>query len=194
MTVTRRLGIGALALGMAAPFVGTPYRTPRGTLDLDAVVKAINDGSDHVSARQLALWLRDRRPGLRVVDVRSPAAFADYAIPMAENVPVERLAHMIAAPGERIVLYSEEGAHAGQAWVMLRALGVDNAVFIPGGLADWRDEVLFPLLADDMPAAARAEAVALSHYFGGAPRRSEAGVAVVTDPTTPSPNLRRRGC
>ncbi|MDB5673166.1 MAG: rhodanese-like protein [Sphingomonas bacterium] len=194
MTVTRRLGIGALALGLAAPFVGNPYRTPRGTLDLDAVVKAINDGSDHVRARQLAIWIRDRRRGLRVIDVRPAVAFADDAIPTAENVPVERLVHVIAAPDDHLVLYSEEGAHAGQAWVMLRALGVDNAVFIPGGLADWRDEVMFPLLPDDMPAAARAEAAALARYFGGSPRQGAAATMTITGAAPPSQSLRRRGC
>jgi hypothetical protein len=107
MTMTRRLGIGALVLGVAAPFVGNPYRTPRGTLDLDAVVRAIDDGSDHVTARQLAIWIRDRRRGLRVIDVRLAAAFADYAIPMAENVPVERLVHLIVAPDDHLVLCSE---------------------------------------------------------------------------------------
>lgn len=194
MTMTRRLGIGALALGMAAPFVGNPYRTPRGKLDLDAVARAINDGSDHVGARQLATWIRDRRPGLRVIDVRPPAAFADDAIPTAENIPVARLAHMTVAPDDHLILYSDEGAHAGQAWVMLRALGIDNAAFIPGGLADWRDEVIHPLLADDMPAAARAEAIALSRYFGGAPRQSGPGEAAATGTARPSQSLRRRGC
>lgn len=194
MTVTRRLGIGALALGVAAPFVGSPHRPSRGALDLDAVARAINDGSDHVGARQLALWIRDRRPGLRVIDVRPSAAFADYAIPTAENVPVERLAHLSVAPGEHLVLYSEEGAHAGQAWVMLRALGVDDAVFIPGGLADWRDEVMHPVLTDDMPAPARAEAAALSRYFGGTPRRAAGGETAPGDTPPPSQSLRRRGC
>jgi hypothetical protein len=77
---------------------------------------------------------------------------------------------------------------------MLRALGVDNAVFIPGGLADWRDEVMHPVLADDMPAGARAEAAALSRYFGGAPRQGAAGEMVVSGMGSPQQSLRRRGC
>jgi rhodanese-related sulfurtransferase len=194
MTVTRRLGIGALALGLAAPFAGNPLRAASGGLDLDAVARAIDDGSDHVGARQLAIWIRDRRPGLRVIDVRPPAAFADFALPTAENVPVARLARLRVAPGDHLVLYSEEGAHAGQAWVMLRAMGVEDAVFIPGGLADWRDEVMQPVLADTMPAAERAEVAALSRYFGGSPRQGAAEPEAVTGIAPPSQTLRRRGC
>lgn len=193
MTLTRRLGIGALGLGLAAPFAGNPYRGARGQLDLDAVARAINDGSDHVSALQLATWIRERRPGLRVIDVRVSEAFAEYAIPNAENIPVDRLADASFAPNETIVLYSDEGAHAGQAWVMLRALGVANAVFIPGGLADWRDEVMYPVLAPDASdetRAAFAAASEISRYFGGAPRIGETGE---TAPRA-RPVLRRRGC
>lgn len=193
MTLTRRLGIGALGLGLAAPFAGSPYRGARGQLDLEAVARAIIDGSDHVSALQLAMWIRERRPGLRVIDVRAPAAFAEYAIPTAENVPVERLADASFDPNETIVLYSDEGAHAGQAWVMLRALGVANAVFIPGGLADWRDEVMYPVLAPDASVEQRAAFTAaseVSRYFGGAPRIGE---AIEAAPRA-QPAMRRRGC
>jgi rhodanese-related sulfurtransferase len=178
--------MGALALGLAAPFAGSPSRTPQRGLDLDSVARAIADGSDHVSARQLAEWIRDRRTGLRVIDVRSPAEFRHDAIPTAENVPVDRLATSRFAPDETIVLYSQEGAHAGQAWVMLRSLGVTKAVFLPGGLADWRDEVLSPWLPVNGSPTERAQIAALSHYFGGSPRtggEQEAGRS-----------LRRRGC
>lgn len=188
MIPARRLGLGALALGLAAPFVGSPYRAGRGELDLDAITRAIEDGSDHVGARQLAIWIRDRRPGLRVIDVRAPEAFGDDAIPTAENLPIDRLVRTTFAPGQTIVLYSQEGAHAGQAWVLLRALGVTGVVFIPGGLADWWDEVLAPALPADTPAAERAAIADLSRYFGGVPRGVAAGAA------TPTRSFRRRGC
>ncbi len=188
MILSRRLGIGALALGVAAPFAGSPYRPTRGPIDVDAIVKAIEDGSDHVDARTLAGWIRDRKPGLRVIDVRDARAFADYAIPTAENMPIDRLLRTTFDPTATIVLYSAEGAHAGQAWVLLRAAGVHNVVFVPGGLADWQDEVMSPALPADMPDAQRAETAELSHYFGGSPRIGAAGT------TEPAPSVRRRGC
>jgi len=194
MRLVRRLGVGALALGLVAPFAGNPSRTQQRGLDLDSIARAIDEGSDHVSARQLALWIRDRRPGLRVIDVRSPAEFHDDAIPTAENVPIDQLAKSHFAPDQTIVLYSQEGAHAGQAWVMLRSLGVTRAVFVPGGLADWREEVLSPLLPADGSPAERARIADLSHYFGGSPRIGGEHESEVAGMAQTGRSLRRRGC
>ena len=57
-----------------------------------------------------------------------------YHVPTAERVPLDSLAHVRFAADETIVLYSEGGAHAAQAWVFLRALGYDNVYFLRGGL------------------------------------------------------------
>ena len=194
MSLARRLGIGALALGLVAPFAGSPFRTQQRGLDLDSIARAIDEGSDHVSARQLAEWIRDRRPGLRVIDVRSPDAFRDYAIPTAENLPIDRLATSSFSPGQTIVLYSQEGAHAGQAWVMLRALGVTHAVFVPGGLVDWREEVLNPALPANASPAERARIAELSRYFGGTPRAEVTQGGEVAGAVQPGRIFRRRGC
>ena len=197
MTLTRRLGLGALALGFAAPFAGNPYRVARGQLDLDATARAILNGSDHISALQLASWIKDRRVGLRVIDVRAQAAFEQDAIPTAENITVDRLPSARFAPNETVVLYSEEGAHAGQAWVMLRALGVGNAYFIAGGLADWRDEVMSPVLAADASVEERqafAAVAEISRYFGGVPRIGELGASAPQNEARHRETLRRRGC
>ena len=194
MRLARRLGVSALALGLVAPFVGSPYRTQQRGLDLDAIARAIDEGSDHVTARQLAEWIRDRRPGLRVIDVRSPDQFRDYAIPTAESLPIDQLARSSFAPDQTIVLYSQEGAHAGQAWVMLRALGVSHVLFVPGGLADWRDDVLNPLLPVDGSPAERARIAELSRYFGGSPRIEGSQGGEVAGAAQTGPGFRRRGC
>jgi len=194
MRVTRRLGFGALGLGLAAAFAGSPYRSRRGRLDLDRATAAIDEGGDHVTALQLAAWIRDRKPGLRVIDVRSPEAFAVQAIPTAENLPLARLVRTAFQPHEVVVLYSEEGAHGGQAWVLLRAAGVFNAWFIAGGLADWRDEVMAPVLAPDATTEdkqAFAATAELSRYFGGQP---SVGVRACEASAVATGGLRRRGC
>lgn len=194
MKFVRQLGISALALGLGAPFAGSLFRAQPRVLDLDAIARAIDEGSDHVSALQLAEWIRDRRPGLRVIDVRSAAEFRDDAIPTAENVPIDQLVKSHFAPGQTIVLYSQEGAHAGQAWVMLRSLGVTRAVFVPGGLADWREEVLHPLLPANASPAERAQIEALSHYFGGSPRIGAEQGSDVASAAKTEHRSRRRGC
>jgi len=194
MTVTRRLGVSALGLGLAAAFASSPYRHRSGRIDIGRAVTAIEDGGDHVTALELAAWIRDRKPGLRVIDVRPAADFTAYAIPTAENIPLDLLMRTVFQPHETVVHYSEGGAHAGQAWVLLRALGVFNACFIAGGLADWRDDVMSPMLSPDAtPEEKRAFATAaeLSRYFGGQPSTGERACPT---PAIATNNLRRRGC
>ncbi|MBW8882090.1 MAG: hypothetical protein JF615_11930 [Asticcacaulis sp.] len=178
MNLQRRLGVSALCCGLAAPLAGSPYR--KRAFDPMQTAQLIIDGGDHVSALQLATWIRDRKPGLRVIDVRTPREFAEFAIPTAENLPLDVLLRTRFTAQQTLVLYSEGGAHAGQAWTLLRAIGVDNAFFIAGGLADWRDEVMAPSLKREDTQAAE-----LSRYFGGSP-------TIGAVPNTP--RLRRRGC
>ena len=189
MNLNRRLGVGALVCGLAAPLAGSPYRSMRGAADVHGLAQVIMQGGDHVSALTLAGWIRARKPGLRVIDVRTPEEFAQWAIPTSENIQLDELLRTRFAPDEVVVLYSEGGAHAGQAWTLLRAIGVDNAWFIAGGLADWHEEVHTPVLPHNAtPAEVRAfeETAALSRYFGGAPSVGERKSA--------APKARRRGC
>jgi rhodanese-related sulfurtransferase len=199
MNLNRRLGVSALLCGLAAPLAGSPYRRVRGQLDVERTARLIIDGEDHVSALQLAGWIRARKPGLRVIDVRAPEQFREFALPMAENLPLDVLLRTEFAPTDVLVLYSEGGAHAGQAWALLRALGVNNAWFIAGGLVDWHEEVLFPVLPRDatpQAAAAFEKTAQLSRYFGGTPSIGEAVVPTGRASAAPArvTPMRRRGC
>ena len=187
----RALAAVALVLALLAALAGSPTRS-RGTSSLDAVALAgeIEHEEDHVTARELAEWIRADKPGLRVLDVRSDSEFARYHIPSAEHVSLQSVASRAPVVGETLVLYSEGGAHGGQAWVLLRALGFRDVYFLAGGLLDWLDDVMSPTLGTG-PDAARA--AALSRYFGGTPR---AEVAAPSAPRSPEvvARMRRRGC
>jgi len=199
MTVTKRLGAGAVVLGLAAPFAGSPYTASRGNIDVDDVAHVIARGEDHLSALQLARLIRKRQRGMRVIDVRQPNEFAEYAIPTAESIPLELLPRATFAPHETIVLYSEGGAHAAQAWMMLRAMGHRSAYFISGGLVDWYEEVMAPVLPTNASPEERSafEAIAeLSRYFGGEPQIGDAHSIEhgVHSKASRLGKLRRRGC
>lgn len=199
MSAVRSLGAGALLLGLAAPFAGSPYLPTKGGIDVDRLARIIASGKDHVTASELAAWIRDRKPNLRVIDVRDADAFAAYSIPTAENIPIDQLAHTSFSKEDTIVLYSEGGAHAGQAWVLLRALGLANVYFIAGGMVDWQEEIMAP----EMPADATSEQklafetrAELSRYFGGEPQIGPAQGEAAARPATERarPVARRRGC
>lgn len=193
MTRWRRYLAGAAAVaGALAPFAGSPYR--RATPGVAELARAVANQEDHISAVELATWIRARRPGLRVVDLRSTAEYAAFHIPGAEHLAVEDLAGARFAPGETIVLYSELGVHGGQAWVLLRALGHRRVFFLQGGLHDWLDDVMSPTLPADASPEAReafASVEALSRWFGGMPRRL---TVQMVESEQPVPPARRRGC
>lgn len=195
----RRWLAGAAALaGALAPFAGSPYRARSSaatlagspSVDVAALAGAVARQEDHISALELAAWLRAGRPGLRVLDVRSAAEFRAYHIPGAEHVPLERVATLPFSSETTLVLYSETGVHAAQAWVFLRALGHGRVVFLRNGLHEWLDDVMSPTLAADAPPEAIVKFAAtaeLSRWFGGSPRQP----AAATDRAEPT---WRRGC
>ena len=170
--LARWLGRGALALAILAPFAGSPYAARHASIDVPSLARMVAREEDHVTALELAQWIKDRRPGLRIIDVRSPEEYAAYHVPRAERVALDSLASAAFRKDETIVVYSEGGAHAAQAWVFLRALGYDKVFFLRGGVYEWLEQVMNPTLADTTPAARSAfdRAAMLSRYFGGVPR------------------------
>ena len=71
MTVT------TLVLAVGAAVVGNPH--------------SLGATDERIRPIQLAAWIKDQRPGLRVVDLRSPAAFDDYHLPTAEQRSIQAL-------------------------------------------------------------------------------------------------------
>lgn len=203
MSTSRRLGMAALALGIAAPFAGHPARSKRREIDIRALSAEIVKGSDHVDGLELARWIRGRKPGLRIIDLRAPEEFAVYAIPGAENMQLEVLEHARFSADELIVLCSGNGVHAGQAWVFLRALGMRKVLFLRGGIVEWLDEVMNPVLDAGAGAVAKKAfdtTAELSRYFGGTPHLDD-GVATASVPSNQLEReaqavrqQRRRGC
>ena len=132
-----------------------------------------------ISAVELAEWIRDRKPGLRVVDLRSEAAFEEYHLPRAERA--DSLASMHFKANETIVVVSSA------------AVADRNIYVLRGGVRAWIDEVMNPTITADAPPAARAaydRASIVSRYFGGVPRIVDKLPATRANAVA----VRRRGC
>ena len=176
------LAVGfALVLGVLAALAGTPDRARNARLDVESLATAVEHDDDHVTAVELAEWIKDRRLGLRVIDIRSSEEFNAAHIPTAERIPLSDLPKTPFRRDETIVLYSEGGAHAGQGWVFLRALGYDQVYWLRGGIREWLDDVMNPTMdsrATDSVRKAFSRVSDLSRYFGGSPH-----VGVTRKPT-----------
>ncbi len=145
LTVNRKLAVGAIALGAVAVFA-EPYSGHAVSIAPRDLAVMVEREVDHVTPRDLADWLVAGRADFRLVDVRSAEQYAAYHIPGAEHVSVSALPDLRVEPTEKVVLYSDEGTHAAQAWFLLRARGARNAYILLNGLSGWREEVLFPTL------------------------------------------------
>lgn len=171
----------ALGLGGLAAVAGSPVAASSTHVDAASLAKTVERDDDHVTAVELAGWIKERREALRVIDVRDSAEFEEFHIPGAERVALSRLVTTPFRRDETIVLYSDGGAHAAQGRVFLRSLGYKRVYSLRGGLYEWLDEVMNPTLSTDATDSARGafkKVAEISRYFGGVPRVSDSPAAL----------------
>lgn len=187
-----RLGLVAFLLGVGSLF-GEPYRGgARVELDTRELARLVETTVDHVSPGELADWIVAGRSDFRLLDLRDAAAFAAYHIPGSEHAPITTLADYPVERNETVVLVSDGGIHAAQAWFLLAARGYAGAKMLLGGSDAWQEEVLFPILPADAPpevTAAFARRRELATFFGGSPRQGVAGDQAAVAMALPSPAL-----
>lgn len=151
----RRFGVALLILlGVLLAF--SPAGTRKAsTISPQVLAEAITNEADHITAEQLAKWLIDKKPDLLVVDMRSAEEFAQYHIPGAVNISFNKLfepeAQETMAGDNTIVLYSNGGTHAAQAWVLLKQMGIKSFVLL-GGLNYWTEAILKPKAPNELVA------------------------------------------
>jgi rhodanese-related sulfurtransferase len=196
---------GALALTAATLAGGAAISDSAFQAHPAQLAVEIESGRDHTSAIELADRIMRGDRDLMVFDLRSAGAFDEFHIPGARHTTLRELSMASFARSSTVVLYSEGGAHAAQAWVLLRLRGYRNVFFLREGIYEWISRVLDPRLAVDATAAERVEfqhAAELSRYFGGAalwdvpraevPRGYWTGLS--QDVEQPAAGFRRRGC
>jgi rhodanese-related sulfurtransferase len=130
----RLLAARAATLGLLAAVY-----PDRSNLDVQRLANAVAREQDHVTANELAQWIHSRKPGLRIIDLRSADEFAKFHLPNAERIAIEALPSKQFRQDDTLVLISEAGGHAAQAWVFLQALGNRNVYFLRGGIDEWID-------------------------------------------------------
>ena len=193
----RLLAAIAVVLAVGAALSGTTRRNVTGQIDISALASDIEHENDHVTAMELAEWIKDRKPGLRVIDVRSDSEYQDFHIASAERIPLSGLSALKPVANETLVLYSEGGAHAAQGWILLRAAGHRNVFFLRGGILDWMDEIMSPSIPEKAATAAadsvNAHRAALSRYFGGVPHVGDPA-KTADDAVAAVKRVKRRGC
>jgi rhodanese-related sulfurtransferase len=192
LTLNQRLALVAVVLGAVA-IAASPYPGSRVTIDARELALIVSRGADRIEPASLAAWIVEGRADYRLIDLRPEAEYAQYHIPGAVNVPLAGLLDAGLGRQEKLVLYSGDGVHAAQAWMLLRAQGFAGAYVLTGGLAAWTDQVVAPVLAEHPTPDERARddrRRALSAYFGGRPRTASSdggqAPAMMAAPATPA--------
>jgi rhodanese-related sulfurtransferase len=179
LNLNQKLALAAVALGAVALFAA-PYPGSKVTLDAKELALIVGTEADHVEAPELAAWIIEGRADYRLVDLRSQAEFEQYHIPTALNIPMNVLTDAGLGRQEKLVLYSEGGIHSAQAWMLLTAQGYKSVYMLKGGLGEWKDLVVFPVVADNPTPGERARderLTSISAFFGGQPRSASAARA-----------------
>jgi len=189
LTLNQKLALAAVALGAVALFAA-PYPGSKVTLDAKELALIVGTEADHVEAPELAALIIEGRADYRLVDLRSQAEFEQYHIPTALNIPMNVLTDAGLGRQEKLVLYSEGGIHSAQAWMLLTAQGYRSVYMLKGGLDEWKDRVVFPVVADNPTPVERARderLSSMSRFFGGQPRSAGAVAAGTSAPGMAAP-------
>jgi len=177
LTLNQRLAalafvLGAIAIG-ARPYPGATVK-----IDTRELASSVARGVDRVDPLELADWIITARSDYRLLDLRDEQAYATYHVPGAELAPVATLEDYPLMRNEKVVLYSDDGVRAAQAWFLLKARGYPGVYILSGGLDAWVNTVLFPALGDDPAERQRDDRLAaISAYFGGKPKSGGAAAA-----------------
>jgi rhodanese-related sulfurtransferase len=187
-TLNQKLALVVGLLGFFAIFAGNPYRGNTATMNVKELGLLVDKQADHVLVDDVADWIIKGRVDYRLVDVRTEKEFHEYHIPTAENIPVGSLLDGSLQRNDKIVLCSEGGTHAAQAWFLLRAQRFHNAYILKDGLAEWKDKILFPALAENASPEEKSafeKRKAVSAFFGGTPQTGTAGTKTVPQMSMP---------
>jgi rhodanese-related sulfurtransferase len=109
----------------------------------DKLAESITNRSDHITAEQLGQLIIDKDPDFQIIDIRDKSEYDKFHLQSAINIPLQTLFDdenlEFIDPEKLVILYSNGGTHAAQAWVLLQQMGYTNTTVLLGGLNYWVD-------------------------------------------------------
>lgn len=99
-----------------------------------------------IDAPELASWVQDKQPNMRVIDVRGMGEIASGTVSGAEAVPLHTLPVRLNEFNreEKLVFICRSGARSAQACMFLQQQGYDNVYNLRGGMIGWVQSGLEP--------------------------------------------------
>ncbi|MBI3578606.1 MAG: rhodanese-like domain-containing protein [Ignavibacteriales bacterium] len=157
----------ALVLALLAMVARNPKGSDRLSMDVHELARIIQREEDHVTAEELASFLMNGTGNIRLIDLRDSTMYVSYHIPSAARLDIATLIRSPISKSDTVVLYSEGGIHAAQAWMLMAAQGYRNVFTLRGGLLEWNEKVLFPTVPSTASVEERKRIQERAMFFGG---------------------------
>lgn len=92
-----------------------------------------------IDAPELATWVQEKHPNMRVIDVRGMGEIASGTVAGAEAIPLHTLPIKINEFNryEKLVFICRSGARSAQACMFLQQQGYENVYNLRGGMIGW---------------------------------------------------------
>jgi rhodanese-related sulfurtransferase len=99
-----------------------------------------------VDAPELATWVKEKHPNMRVIDVRGMGEIAAGTVNGAEAIPLHTLPVRVNefSRDEKLVFICRSGARSAQACMFLLQQGYENVYNLRGGMIGWVQSGLEP--------------------------------------------------
>ena len=173
LTPNKTLAGSAIILSFFAVIAGNPFSNKK----------------SYINPEQFADLLIAKKQNLTVVDLRGRKDYNDYHIPSAINVGASKINPNVFDKDNMIVFYSGRDNISKAVQYKFEKEGFKDAYFLNGGIDDWMNKILFPVLPENSSEAEKKNFEKIerrSMYFGGQPERE--------DENSTKKVYRREGC
>lgn len=118
-------------------------------LSVDELIGEIAQGAQYFYAEDVADYIINGDPSIRLIDVRPSDEYEQYHLPGAVNIP---LSDILSEDWEVYldqnvvtnVFYSNGTVNSNQAWLVCTQLGYKNNYVLQGGLNHWAEVIMNP--------------------------------------------------
>jgi len=179
-SINQKLALFVFLLGFVAMFMRDPSKARIVSVDASELALIAGNKSANISVDYLADQIIQKAGGFVLVDVRSESKFNEYSIPTAINCKPSEILKLDLPKTDKIVIFSDDNIQSALSWYLLRSSNYKAVYILSGGINEWKDKILFPLIPDSASAELKSKAdkaVEISKFFGGMPRFASAGTA-----------------
>ncbi|MBK8943855.1 MAG: rhodanese-like domain-containing protein [Ignavibacteriae bacterium] len=172
LNAEKKLAMFAFGIGVIAIFAGDPYGKTSIKINVKELSLISPNEIGKVKVEDLADNIIQSKSDFRLIDLRKPEEFAKYNIPTSENIQLDQLLNSELQRNEKLILYSDNDIEATQAWFLLKTNNFKGINIIPGGLNNWKENILFPKCdCGENPSVEQKhkhdKLAEVSKYFGG---------------------------